>query len=54
MLTPILFTYLALGILFLLWVTKDDSERYEDYLGICILAVLLWPLFLYYSLTDKL
>ena len=54
MLTPILFTYIALGILLLLWFTKDDEERYEDYIAICFFVVLAWPFFLYLYLTDKL
>ena len=54
MLTPSILLYLVIGILFLLWVTREDEERYEDYIGICIFVVLLWPWFLYLSITDKL
>lgn len=54
MLTPSILLYLVIGILFLLWVTRDDEERYEDYIGTCVVAVLLWPLFLYLSITDNL
>lgn len=40
-------SYLVIGILLLLFWTRNDNERYEEYLCTCVLVVLVWPVVLW-------
>ncbi len=46
-------SYLVIGILLLLFWSRNDEEPYEEYLVTCLLVVLLWPIVLYWEVTDS-